>query len=98
MNQPQLEPRIEDVGSESQGGARWVVVIFNNETNTVDEVIDILMRATGCDEEEASIEMWEAHHLGKAYVHFAGRPECEDIAAEIASIGVRTEVAPEWED
>jgi hypothetical protein len=42
--------------------------------------------------------MWEAHTYGKAFVHFAGRTECEVIAAMIASIGVKTEVRREWED
>lgn len=98
MNQPLLEPNIEEAGSQGKGGARWMVVIYNNETNTVDEVVEILMQATGCDEEEAHIEMWEAHHLGKSSVHFAARTECEDIASVIASIGVRAEVTPEWED
>lgn len=98
MNQTVLDPKVEEANSQSGGGARWMVVIFNNETNTFDEVIEALMRATGCDEEEAGIEAWEAHHYGKAPVHFASRPECEDIASVISTVGVRTEVTPEWED
>ena len=64
----------------------------------MDEVVEVLMRATGCDAEEAAIEMWEAHTYGKAPVHFASREECEAAAGTIASIGVRTEVQPEWDD
>ena len=97
MNQTVLDPKIEEANSGSSG-ARWMVVIYNNETNTFDEVIDALMHATGCDEEEAGIEAWEAHHYGKAPVHFASLPECEDVASVISTVGVRTEVAPEWED
>jgi ATP-dependent Clp protease adaptor protein ClpS len=98
MNQTVLDPKIEEAGPGNGNGARWMVVIFNNETNTFDEVIGAIVRATGCDAEEAAIEAWEAHHYGKAPVHFASRPECEDIASVISTVGVKTEVTPEWED
>lgn len=75
-----------------------MVLIFNNETNSMEEVIRVLMRATGCDATEAYEEMWEAHHYGKAPVHFSTQPECERVSAIIAAIGVKTEIRPEWED
>jgi ATP-dependent Clp protease adaptor protein ClpS len=75
-----------------------MVVIFNNETNSIDEVIDVLMQATGCDAEEAAIETWEAHHYGKAPVHFASKGECDEAAETISRIGVKTEVAQEWSE
>jgi len=87
--------------NQAQSGAgigRWMVIIFNNETNSTDEVVNILMVATKCDVEEAAIEMWEAHTFGKAPVHFASKEECEDAARIISSIGVATEVAREWND
>lgn len=74
-----------------------MVVIFNNDDNSVDEVIEILMRATGCTAEEAMIETWEAHHFGKASVHFSDQSTCQGAATIIESIGVKTEVVPEWE-
>ncbi|MGV3615943.1 MAG: ATP-dependent Clp protease adaptor ClpS [Fimbriimonas sp.] len=97
MNHTVIEPEIGD-STSAKGGGRWMVVIYNNDTNDIDEVIDAVMRATGCDPEEAFIETWEAHHFGKAPVHFASKPECEDAASVISAIGVRTEVSPEWED
>ena len=48
--------------------------------------------------EEAEIETWEAHTYGKAPVHFSSKEECERAAGVIATIGVKTEVAPEWDD
>lgn len=85
-------------GGPDTGGNRWMVTIFNNDTNSADEVVDVLMRATGCDLMEASIEMWEAHHLGKSHVHFADKGTCTEVAQVISEIGVRTEVEPEWQD
>lgn len=75
-----------------------MTVIYNNDTNTMDEVVEVLMRATGCGPEEAAIEMWEAHTYGKAPVHFSSREECETVAATISKVGIRTEVVPEWDD
>jgi ATP-dependent Clp protease adaptor protein ClpS len=74
----------------SRGG--WLVRVFNNETNTYEEVITILMLATGCDVEEAYIETWEIDHLGQSVVHIADKTECEEVAKVIAKIGIRTEV------
>jgi hypothetical protein len=58
----------------------------------------VLIRATCCDVREAMTEVWEAENYGKAAVHFASQEECAAAAAVISSIGVKTEVAPEWAD
>ena len=84
-----LDPRL--------GTGRWMVVIYNNETTSFDDVIAILMRSTGCTMQEAYIETWEAHTYGKAAVHFSDQDECEIVAAMIGSIGVRTQVCREWD-
>ncbi len=75
-----------------------MVVIYNNDHNSMDEVVAILMKATGCSADEAYIEMWEAHTYGKAPVHFSTRTECEIVASMIGTIGVKTQVRPEWEE
>jgi ATP-dependent Clp protease adapter protein ClpS len=80
------------------GSGRWMVVIYNNETTSFEDVIAILMTATGCGSQEAYMETWEAHHYGKAPVHFSSQKECEVVAAMIASIGVRTQVRREWDE
>ncbi len=94
---PVLEPQTTE--DTSTGGNRWMVVIYNNETNSMEEVLAVLMVATGCNIDEAYMEMWEAHTYGKASCHFSSdREECERVAATISCIGVHTEVAREWED
>ncbi len=90
-----LDPQLDDLGTGSGG---WMVVIYNNDHTNMDDVIDILMRATHCDAEEAYIETWEAHTFGKAPVHFGGREVCDEAAAVISSIGVKAEVMKEWND
>jgi ATP-dependent Clp protease adapter protein ClpS len=95
MSQTVLQPDLE---LSQTRAPRWMVVIYNNETNSSEQVIEVLIQATGCGIEEAAIETWEAHTFGKAPVHFSGKDECEAAAVLISSIGVRTVVAPEWND
>jgi ATP-dependent Clp protease adapter protein ClpS len=95
MSHTILEPEV--LGPETQSG-RWMVVMYNNDHNSMDEVIEVLMVATGCDIQEAYIEMWEAHTFGKASVHFANRQECDDAAGIISAVGIKTEVTLEWQE
>jgi len=95
MSKTFIEPEIRDSGV---GVGRWMVVIYNNEFNSIEDVIEILMRSTGCGLEEAYMESWEAHNYGQASVHFASRIECEVVAAMIATIGVRTRITREWDN
>lgn len=82
-----------DEGTTGSGG--HVVVVYDNDLNSVDEVIEILILATDCSTEEAEIETWEVHHLGKSVVHHAEREECQEIASVIRTIGIKVEVREE---
>ena len=95
MRAPVLEPSQTDASAKE---GRWMVVLFNDDFTPMDDVVEILMTATECSVNEAYTEMWEAHHFGKAPVHFASVEECHRVAAVIGSIGLKTEVAPEWID
>jgi ATP-dependent Clp protease adapter protein ClpS len=83
-----------DASDTITGGGEWIVIVYDNDHNTWDEVIGILRKATGCPLEEAQMETWEVHHLGKSIVHHAEREECEAAAAIISTIGIRVETAP----
>ena len=94
MAHPTILPGIEsDSHSKAYGG--WNVTVYNNDDNTYDEVIRILMCATGCAEEEAAIETWEIDHLGRSVVHLGEVWECQIVASVIATIGIRVEVREE---
>lgn len=82
----------EDVGVPGGKGG-WIVTVFDNDYNTWEEVMYILQVATGCGPEEAYTETWEIHHLGRSVVHCAGREECENVAAIIATIGIKVAVS-----
>lgn len=85
----------EEITSGGQGLGNWVVLVFNNDTNTVEEVIGILMKATNCSQAEAETETWEIHYLGKSVVHFGTQEECQKVSDVIQTIGIKTEVYEE---
>ncbi len=95
MSSPGTIERQETADSTTSGGQHWIVTVFNNETNTWDEVVFILMAATGCDAEEAHMETWEVDNLGKSVVHHGSQEECQSAAEIIAQIGIRVEVSEE---
>jgi ATP-dependent Clp protease adaptor protein ClpS len=76
-------------------GEGWIVTVFNNDTNTYDQVMFVLMLATGCTSEEAYIEAWEIDHYGKCIVHKACESECKKAADVISTIGIKVEATPE---
>ena len=83
-----------DVG-DTKGGGGWIVTVYDNDRNTVDEVIAALLDATDCTMDEAEIETWEVHHLGRSVVHHGAQEECERAAAVIRRIGIRVTVTEE---
>lgn len=75
------------------GFGGWTVTVFNNETNTYEEVMHILQVATNCAPEEAYMETWEIDNLGQSVVHISTREECDKVATTISTIGIKTDVA-----
>lgn len=82
-------PGISEV--ENQTG-EWIVIVFDNPVNTFEQVISILQKATGCSLEEAEMETWEVHHLGRSIVHHGDQAECERAASIISTIGIAVKV------
>lgn len=88
-------PKVTERQEEDQGGSGWIVIVYDNNKNTYDEVMEVLMRATGCTREQAYHETWEVDHLGKSVVHHGSKEECERVAGIIRTIGIRVEVVEE---
>lgn len=88
-------PDVEDQDTTRGGSQGWIVIVYDNDFNTWQEVVGVLRRATGCSEEEANIETWEVDNLGKSVVHHGSREECTRAAGIIRTIGIRVEVVEE---
>lgn len=80
----------DDTTSRTTGD--YIVIVFNNDTNTYEEVTAILQKATGCSREEAEMETWEIDHTGRSVVHHGDQAECERAAAIIQTIGIKVAV------
>lgn len=76
-------------------GEGWMVTVYNNDHNTYDEVMMVLMLSTNCSSEEAYIEAWEIDHYGQCVVHRSDENECKGAAEVIAAIGIKVEATPE---
>jgi hypothetical protein len=92
-----LERPLEEGYGPNTGGG-FIVTVYNNDKNTYDEVMMILMVATQCNAEEAYMETWEIDHLGKSVVHRANEEECQNAADLISTIGIDVQVSEEWSD
>lgn len=75
--------------------SNWIVVVFNNETNTFDQVIGILLMATRCTPAEAIQKTQEIHENGEAVVFISDEITCNKVAHIISSIGLVTQVEKE---
>lgn len=93
MAAPGTLERTDD--GQTRGGHGWIVTVYDNDKNTMEQVIEVLMDATGCDLDEAEMETWEVHFLGRSTVHHGGREECGRAAEVIRRIGIRVTVTEE---
>ena len=88
-------PDLDDRRLDDANGSGYIVIVYDNDKNTWDQVTGILIKATACTLEEAEIETWEVDNLGKSVVHHGSEPECERAAGIIRTIGIRVEVVEE---
>jgi ATP-dependent Clp protease adapter protein ClpS len=81
----------EDVRNGADISGPWIVILYNDDWHTFDEVIDILCRATGCTEDRAMEIAIEVDSKGRAICYDGSREECERVAAIIATIRLQVE-------
>jgi len=81
----------EDVRHGANITGPWIVILYNCECHTFDDVIDILCKATGCTEDRALEIAMEVDSKGRAICYDGTQEECEHVAAVIASIRLQVE-------
>ena len=87
-------------GTKAKVTVQWLppykVVVFNNDYNTFDEVIAILMAAVpGLSLPEAVGLTYEIHLTGAAVPYRGMLDEAEQVAAKIRTIGVKVALEPD---
>ncbi|MCS6808577.1 MAG: ATP-dependent Clp protease adaptor ClpS [Candidatus Kapabacteria bacterium] len=68
------------------------VILFNDEWHTFDEVIEQIIKATGCSYERAESLTWEVHNTGKAMVYEGDLSDCLRVSSILEEIKLRTQI------
>jgi ATP-dependent Clp protease adapter protein ClpS len=77
--------------SKLPGDGDWIVILYNCDCHTFDDVIEVLQRATGCTEDVAEFLAYKVHLDGRAIVFRSNREKCERVAGIIGSVGLQVE-------
>ena len=73
-------------------GKPYNVVLFNDESHAMDEVVAQIMKATKCDAGRAASIMMEAHNMGRAIAFSGSRERCEHVESILAEIRLGTAI------
>lgn len=84
-----LEPKSADPGGT---GSNYRVVLYNDETHNMDEVVEQLIKATACEVDKAIHITLEAHRKGRAVCFKGERSKCHEVARILREIRLQCEV------
>jgi ATP-dependent Clp protease adapter protein ClpS len=88
-------PDVETLEEETTGTDTdhpWVVILFNDEVHTFEEVIRQLVKATGCSRSRAEDLAMTVHTKGKANVYEGTFEECFRVQGVLREIQLVTEI------
>jgi len=68
------------------------VILFNDDVHSFDEVIEQLIKATGCTTTKAESLAWEVHNNGKAMVFEGIMDECLRVSHILEEISLNTQI------
>jgi ATP-dependent Clp protease adaptor protein ClpS len=69
----------------------YIVIVYNDDWHTFEDVITQLVKATGCTAEKAEALAYEIHTRGRAVVFGGGSEECEKVASILRQIRLQVE-------
>ena len=73
-------------------GEPWMVILFNDDHHTFDEVIAQVQKATACSSGEAFQITYSAHSHGQAVAYVGDQPQCEQVADVLREIDLHVEI------
>ena len=82
-------PRPTDTDTDAEG--RYVVIVYNDEVHTFEQVEVQLQKATGCTLEKAEALSHEIDSRGRAVVFAGEGPDCERVANVLREIRLQVE-------
>lgn len=84
-------PEVE-VTTEDAVETPWRVLLYDDDIHTFEEVILQLMKAVGCDQQQAERHAWTVHTRGKDCVFQGDFFECFRVQGVLREIGLVTEI------
>ncbi len=69
----------------------YVVILYNCDCHTFEDVIGQLQKAIGCTVEKGEAFAWEVHTTGRAVVYSGSDVECEKVANILRQIRLQVE-------
>ena len=69
----------------------YMVILYNCECHTFEEVEEQLQKATGCTQERAEAHAQEVHEKGRSIVFSGSEVECEKVANILRQIRLQVE-------
>ncbi len=82
---------IETPQSPIELGGPWVVILYDCNCHTIEEVIAQLQKAAGCSETQAEQIAEEAERRGRAIAYTGEDDECERVASILRAIRLQVE-------
>jgi hypothetical protein len=73
-------------------GLSGKVILFNDEWHTFEEVIEQIIKATGCSMGRAEYLTWQVHSQGKANVYEGDFGRCVRVSGVLEEISLRTHI------
>lgn len=68
------------------------VILFNDDVHTFDEVIEQIIKATGCEYHRAEALTWQVHSNGKAVVFEGEMTRCVQVSNVLEEIQLMTQI------
>ena len=91
MNAPNSDV-LDLTGIGTNLGHPHKVILFNDETHSMEEVINQIIKAIHCDPIRANAIMMQAHKTGQAIVYTGHLERCEHVSAVLEEIRLGTRI------
>ena len=78
----------QEVDSSPETQGPWVVILYNCDCHTFEDVVKQLMKAIACSEDRGWEIAWEVHNTGKSVVKVGPETECVRVGNILAAIGL----------
>jgi ATP-dependent Clp protease adapter protein ClpS len=73
-------------------GKPYNVVLFNDDSHDMMQVVNQIRKATGCDNVKATTIMLEAHTAGRAIAYSGSLERCEHVESVLSEIQLGTKI------